>query len=318
MSFYITPEAFNRIATLSKKQNTTIQNRVMKLSEEVGEVAGAVLKYTEAPGCTYRTATADNVVEEVIDVMLVAMSLLYELKGVTQEDLEDVLGDKLLKWSAALQQTDDIFQPTFPHEIHITVSPTQHQTIEQFVDVCRNMGCKPVLIELQRDLQSVGDDLMTSYTVESTTADAIFIMLSQAATLSKAGFKVTRKKIETVPWHPDVPQHVDDHHEGYFETHVPVVISDTRFTRGTVFEICEKHSVHLSRNKFKQLDGDRYVGMCTMRSYTDTASSFQLKVEAFTNDLTKNNVTINKKALIEYALYDSNEQSDDRWIKNGR
>lgn len=313
MSFNISAEAFKQIAALSKLQNATIQNRVMKLSEESGEVAGAVLKYTEAPGCTYRTATAENVVEELIDVILVAMSVLYELKGVTQEQFEDKLDEKLLKWSAVLHETDQN-QPVLPHEIHITVSLSQDQTTEQFVSICKLMGCKPVLIELQRDMKAVGEDLMTSFTIQSTTEDAMRVMLSQVSMLANAGFKVIRKKIETVPWHPDVPKNENDLHLGYFETHVPVIISDRKFTRGKVFEICDKHGVHLSRNKFKQLDGDSYVAMCTMRSYHDTASTFQKKVDSFINELTANNITLHKKVFVEYAVYDSNVHSDDRWM----
>ena len=69
-----------KLSLLDKKN---LVEASLKLTEEVGEVAEAVLSCTKVHGCEYKTKTPEDIVEEVTDVIIVAMSILHKLKKQT-------------------------------------------------------------------------------------------------------------------------------------------------------------------------------------------------------------------------------------------
>ena len=79
----------------------------LKLSEEVGEVSEAVLIMNSTNGSTYKGSDVEqakmDVMEESVDVMMVAMSLFAKLGG-TQEMFDNILQHKSVKWDKVVNQ----------------------------------------------------------------------------------------------------------------------------------------------------------------------------------------------------------------------
>jgi NTP pyrophosphatase (non-canonical NTP hydrolase) len=72
---------------------------MVKLQEECGEFAVAVLKKEGWKGMGKDTATTnhDNILEEGCDVMIIVMSVLAKYKF-TEEQIDEKLQQKLDKW----------------------------------------------------------------------------------------------------------------------------------------------------------------------------------------------------------------------------
>src|SRR5574343_260552 len=108
------------------------------------------------------------------------------------------------------------------YEIHVTV---QTKEVERFQDVCKKLGVKPIILDLQNKSGDVLCEVMTSSTISTydrTVVEAKAAMVGICVLLTKAGFEVIRSKIETVPWHPLAPKEHGGkiHFEGsHFETH---------------------------------------------------------------------------------------------------
>ena len=71
----------------------------LKGTEELGELAEAVLSYNNVPGCSYKNKTLQDINEEACDVIIVAMSVLSK-SGISKEEMKDMLNHKLDKWLA--------------------------------------------------------------------------------------------------------------------------------------------------------------------------------------------------------------------------
>ncbi|MEG2985747.1 MAG: MazG-like family protein, partial [Peptostreptococcaceae bacterium] len=69
---------FKDIEKLTVIDKKTLVERTLKLSEEVGEVAQAVLSYSDACGCGYKNKTKEDVVEECLDVIIVASAIIAQ------------------------------------------------------------------------------------------------------------------------------------------------------------------------------------------------------------------------------------------------
>ena len=86
-----------KIFEASKYDPKSLTQKALKLSEECGEVAEAVLSFTEAPGCSYKNKALADVVEETWDVIITAGSILYQL-NVDEKTSVAVRDRKLDKW----------------------------------------------------------------------------------------------------------------------------------------------------------------------------------------------------------------------------
>lgn len=93
------------IYELTQSDPKTLQERALKLSEEAGELAQAILSATNAPGSEYKHHTLDDVREEAVDAAIVALSLLAQVSE-TQEDFEAhlsrLMAEKCAKWREKL------------------------------------------------------------------------------------------------------------------------------------------------------------------------------------------------------------------------
>ena len=95
------------IYELTQQDPKTLQERALKLSEEAGELAQAVLSVTNAPGSAYKNHTLDDTREEAVDTAIVALSLLAHVSE-TQDDfdahLNRLMAEKCAKWREKLPE----------------------------------------------------------------------------------------------------------------------------------------------------------------------------------------------------------------------
>ncbi|MEZ7794690.1 MazG-like family protein [Niallia circulans] len=86
-----------RVRKLSNLEPKTLEQMALKLSEEAGEVSQAVLSYSNASGSDYKQLNKEDIKEECVDTLLVALSLFYKLSN-QEEELYDLLDRKMNKW----------------------------------------------------------------------------------------------------------------------------------------------------------------------------------------------------------------------------
>lgn len=87
----------DEIRTLSLEEKKSLLERTVKLQEETGELAQAVLIAAKLSGSQYKTSSKEAVKEESVDVILVALSIFF-FEGGTPQELETLLKTKSAKW----------------------------------------------------------------------------------------------------------------------------------------------------------------------------------------------------------------------------
>lgn len=97
----------NEIVRLTAATPKTLSSRIVKLTSEVGELAGAVDIAEEGAGTKYRKIAdpIKNVLEEAIDVDLVNRSLIIQLMqdhNISEKEVLDMYDAKLTKWNNVL------------------------------------------------------------------------------------------------------------------------------------------------------------------------------------------------------------------------
>lgn len=85
------------IKQLSMENEKSLEQIALKLTEESGEVAQALLSHLKASGSEYKGMTSDDVKEECVDVIIVALSLFYKLGG-ENEEFQKTFETKVDKW----------------------------------------------------------------------------------------------------------------------------------------------------------------------------------------------------------------------------
>ena len=91
---------FEEIQKLTSIDKKSLVERTLKLSEEVGEVAQAVLSYSNACGCGYKNKSKEDIIEECLDVIIVASAIIsqnYDNK-IDIENIKKIYNEKLEKW----------------------------------------------------------------------------------------------------------------------------------------------------------------------------------------------------------------------------
>ncbi|MDP1511067.1 MazG-like family protein [Paenibacillus sp. CMAA1739] len=94
-------QILKKIQYLSTQEKKTLEQMVLKLSEEVGETSQAMLSYMNANGSEYKQLNISDVREECADVILVALSLFYKLSS-DEEELQQFLSKKVDKWESVM------------------------------------------------------------------------------------------------------------------------------------------------------------------------------------------------------------------------
>ena len=73
----------------------------LKLTEETGEVAEAVLSHSNCGGCSYKDKDNNDVIEECCDVIIIALSTIFRAGG-GYNDILDVINNKVEKWKSKI------------------------------------------------------------------------------------------------------------------------------------------------------------------------------------------------------------------------
>ena len=203
------------------------------------------------------------------------------------------------------------------YEIHVTVRTNE---VERFQEVCKTIGVKPIILDLQKKSGDVLCEVMTSSTIstyDKTVVEAKAAMVGICVLLTKEGFEVIRSKIETVPWHPLAPSEHNgaQHFEGsHFETHFGVVINSIEDVE-SLTDIARTFKLHLSKNIFKRRPDGSYIQMVTYRSYDKVSEDFSLLVDQILKTMYAHHLTLDKLPKIEFAVYDTNHEHDLKWIE---
>ena len=325
------------IKDLSIKDKKTLSQKGLKLVEEVGELARAILPYDSAPGTNHRFSDREQILEEIVDVYLSNISISHSL-GFTEEEVNEMLNKKSKKW-AKLQLKEESATFPLPFEIHITVDLEKlletNFTIDNFREDCKSIEVKPIVLDLEMKEGSI-KDVMTSSKHFGDNRSAYEEANRITNKLTSFGYKVVRKKIETVPWHPAAPTFKTGEpipNGCYFESHIGVTISpeEKPYLEGLVEELNAGFfspsrgfsrpsqielggTCKLSQNFFKKSkDGSKFVNMLTYRDNMTCKEDFERDVELIKFLLNEDKFGF-EKVEVEYALYDTNVNHDSKWI----
>lgn len=98
------PTYVKRILRMSKKETKTLEQRFIKLNEEVGELAVAILQSKGLKGSNKtKKQIRDNILEETCD----ALNVLYSIASwhkFTKAQIEKMMHKKLDKWQGQLKK----------------------------------------------------------------------------------------------------------------------------------------------------------------------------------------------------------------------
>lgn len=321
-------EFLDYVQTLSLRDKKTLSQKALKLTEEIGELARVILPYDGAYGTNHRFAEPDDILEESMDSILCCLSIAYHL-GYTHDDIDAMIMKKAEKW-AKLQANEDKAQFPLPYEIHVTVKANDRpwNTIKVFEAVCKDIGVKSIVLDLQRDSSIILTDVMTSSKHFGDNKSAYLEAQRISRQLEQGGWETVRIKIETVPWHPAAPQTSDDYEkmpkDCYFEAHIPVNLLEAHKPALVKYvETFSSGKLHLSQNVLKRYDDGTITVMVTFREYKGWAQKFQHEAETLPGHLLLNvdfpSVKIDGKVITEFSIYDTKVSHDANWILgNGR
>lgn len=192
-----------------------------------------------------------------------------------------------------------------PFELHITVADVELKQLDTFTALCRQMGGKPLLIELSRG-DYCTQPMFNTVMQANDLFEAVEVSEIRAAMLGNKGFTVKRIKIEIPAYSYGLT--TDKHtleNVSYFEWHGRIDFEREQ----QLLEICEKHTAHLSKNALKDNAGKRFI---TLREF-GSKEIFENRIAALVNDLQQNGWAADKQQA-EYCLYDTNVVLDKNWL----
>lgn len=302
------------IESLSASDSKTLSQKALKMTEEVGELAKAVLPFESASGTTHRFVDRKKILEEVADSLLVDLSIMYNV-GFTYEELEDMVQKKAMKW-AGLQSKERAAKFPVPFEIHVTV---KNAPVEDFKRACELIGVKPLLLDLQNNSgNNVLFDLMTSQVHVGINTSAYAAMRDTSRQLTEFGFNVIREKIETVPWHPAAPSSNDTDPlmppNCYFESHIAVICSEKRLDSLRIL-VGNWQKCHLSKSIFKKMPDGTVKIMITYREYDSTYERFKVNLDNYFQIILGAGFEA-ETPIVEFSVFDSKVSHDAAWINS--
>lgn len=304
------------IRALSLSDTKSLTATTLKTAEELGELAKVVLPYENNFATTHRFVTSNKILEEAVDVLLCAISVAYKINA-SDEDIRDMIIAKCNKWDMMQHQSN---QGTFPvpFEMHITVKCTPDK-IQHFKYVCEALKVKSIVLDLTDTIQ----DVMTSSVIVSDNNGAYNEMKRISSGLIDAGFQVIREKIETVPWHPGAPNHIDlCSNKQYFECHLNILVNAEELAALKQFNIDASLQLHFSKNVNKIINEHDFLQMATFRARDGnfTNTMFEEHIAAIRKCIEESGILREgaiQKQILEFAIYDTNISHDLQWLNGG-
>jgi NTP pyrophosphatase (non-canonical NTP hydrolase) len=315
-------ELLQYVKELSRGDRKSFSQKVIKLFEEGGELAKKALPFDDAHGTRHRFTSKDSILEEVADVILVALSIGYDL-GMDDDDLEATLNRKARYWNE-LQATEAVTAATsFPYEIHITV--TSDSNWDYFAHICSDLAweTKPLLLaNYSIENKTIENAMMLSHVVKGTPRQANERLSQMVEIFQDAGFNVIRQKIETVPWHPASNRMpINPNGVFYLENHMKVRVDKSNFeilnwAINQIRSNWKNDTFGLSWNTMKPaVDGVRTY-FFTYRSKLVDKESFKRQAAEVADMLrcTPGIIEVTSENL-EFSVYDTAESQDDSWMR---
>jgi len=306
------------IKELSLNDKKTLTQKTTKLFEEGGELAKKILGYDGIYGSNHRMVTKEDLLEELVDVFLVNMSMVYDL-DISKEKFEAKLFEKAQIWNGLQVKEDRSLSKSdlMPYEIHITVNAEDGIDIEKYKLDCEKINVKPILLDLQNQVgKSVMDDVMTSSKIFGNNGEAFDEMKRISIALTELGYNVIREKIEASYWHQKSPFKEDgdtEMPEGcYFECHFNILTTNDNMN--SLIKIAKSTNCHLSSNAFKKFEDGSFTIMLTFRSYEMMYEDFEEHLEFIKDNLNYKKFKIEKE-IVEFSIYDTNTLHDKKWLK---
>lgn len=202
-------------------------------------------------------------------------------------------------------------------EIHVTVENVDVESQEKFRNLCGELSCKAVMIELPSG--QVPKQLMTASYHSGTLRTVIKDAFKLAQKIAHAGFKVTRVKVEAMISNKGVPESEEEALKlpktNYFEFHYKVLVNATQVELLT--ELCKNNAAKLSANAFKKLNNESEYRFVTVRMYATGRERAKARFDKVMDVLKENGFQI-ASSMREYAVYDSNVHLDSGWISLSR
>lgn len=297
----------DRIKALSHKDNKNLSQVGLKIGEEYGELAKAILPFDNADGTTHRFVDRDKIAEEIADVLL-CLATLQHKTNIPDHKLNMWIERKSLRWEK-LQEIPA--SATYPYEIHITVK--EAPSVNQFRADCEEIGVKPIVLDLHTHTHGIINDVMTSSKMIGDNRTVIDEVDRITGELEDRGYKVVRQKVETVPWHPNT--FTDRTDDNYFESHIPVTLDKDKVE--DLYWLCKQRhpGSHVSRNSLKEYMDNTAIYMVTLRHKDDDLETFKKRVERLKTDIENAGHETSAKDIIEWAIYDNNVEHDSTWTE---
>lgn len=88
---------------VSVEDKKTLDQKCLKLGEEFGELAQVILPHVGAHGCKHKFTSRQAILEETIDVVICALSVVYAM-DFSDKQIDDALMKKTEKWKRNLKK----------------------------------------------------------------------------------------------------------------------------------------------------------------------------------------------------------------------
>ncbi|BCM92867.1 hypothetical protein IAD21_04751 [Abditibacteriota bacterium] len=198
-------------------------------------------------------------------------------------------------------------------ETHVTLALAGQEEFESLSHWShkRNLKCTHIVLDRGVTASQPMLTLESRGTLEST--------LQQAEALrhdcEKAGFQVSRVKLEVAPWNPDVPSTSAKARpqERYFEHHIKLLLSSAA-NLSPLNAAITGHGAHLSRNARRTRDDGQQERFVTQRCYGVGRQEARDAFDALMQAIRALSVPI-VETEEEYVVYDSNLALDAGWLE---
>ena len=200
-------------------------------------------------------------------------------------------------------------------ETHLTIASPECASQIALTTWAREHGMKFLQIELADGLTPIQP--MLSWRGTGSRTSQMVRIQSVSDELAKAGFRVTRSKLEASPRNDDIPENdTDVEHAAmrYFEHHVKLLLSYEDISR--LQQIAQRHEAHLSRNAFVQREDSLSERFVTQRCWRVGRKTAQRRLDLLLSELQQAALTVIESEA-EYVVYDSNLSLDAGWITEG-
>ncbi len=193
-------------------------------------------------------------------------------------------------------------------EIHITISPIEEKNQPLFIEICKKLDAKPVIIEL-REGEVLQQPMISKILKGITSGTLKYEVDFLVEQIRNYGYDVARVKVEVpLEFMEQGIAEFPDYKGQYFEWHGKVQSDNFNELEKKL----DNRDVHLSRNSLKNQPDRKFLTIRT--PYYEY--EFMNKVGNLKSYLlnTLKDIAILLKDEYEYCIYDSNKSLDKGWI----